>query len=136
MKLSGTYSVSQWEESAIRPDEDGKRVSKASVELHFIGDIEAKAFVEYLMFYTAFDEKDMHNSQAKYVGQIQIVGSVTGKVGSFALNDTGSFHGGLASSRVEIIPDSGTGELASISGVGSYFANAQGCNWELEVSFN
>ena len=135
MKLSGTYSVSKWEESSIRPDEYGKRASKASVELLFIGDIEAQAFVEYLMFYTTFDEKDMHNSQAKYVGQIQIVGTVNGKVGSFALKDSGSFHGGLASSRVEIIPDSGTGELASISGVGSYVANAQGCNWELEIDF-
>ena len=100
----------------------------------FAGEIEGTAHVEYFMFYTAFDEKDMHNSQAKYVGQIQIVGNVKGKVGSFALTDSGSFQGGLASSQVEIIADSGTNELASISGFGSYVANAQGCSWELEVS--
>ena len=135
MKLVGTYSVSKWDESPIRPDVDGMRTTQVSAQFLFTGEIEGTAHVEYFMFYTAFDEKDMHNSQAKYVGQIQIVGTVEGKVGSFALTDTGSFHGGLASSRVEIIVDSGTNELSSISGVGSYVANAQGCSWELDVNF-
>lgn len=135
MKLSGAYSVSKWDESPIRPDVDGMRTTQVSAQFLFTGEIEGMAHVEYFMFYTAFDEKDMHNSQAKYVGQIQIVGTVKGKVGSFALTDAGSFHGGLASSRVEIIVDSGTNELASISGVGSYVANAQGCSWELVVNF-
>ena len=135
MKLSGTYSVSKWDESPIRPDVDGMRATRVSAQFLFAGEIEGTAQVEYFMFYTAFDEKNIHNSQAKYVGQIQIVGTVKGKVGSFALTDSGNFQGGLASSRVEIISDSGTDELASISGVGSYVANAQGCSWELEVNF-
>ena len=135
MKLSGTYSVSKWDESPIRPDVDGMRTTQVSAQFLYAGEIEGTAHVEYLMFYTAFDEKDMHNSQAKYVGQIQIIGTVKGKAGSFALTDSGSFQGGLASSRVEIIVDSGTNELASISGVGSYVANAQGCSWELDINF-
>ena len=133
MKLIGTYSVSKWDESPIRPDVDGMRATRVSAQFLFAGEIEGTAHVEYFMFYTAFDEKDMHNSKAKYVGQIQIVGTVKGKMGSFVLTDSGSFHSGLASSKVEIIADSGTDELASISGVGSYVANAQGCSWELEV---
>ena len=134
MKLFGTYSVSKWDESPIRPDVDGMRATRVSAQFLFAGEIEGTAHVEYIMFYTTFDEKGMHNSQAKFVGQIQIVGTVKGKVGSFALTDSGSFQGGLASSQVEIIADSGTDELASISGVGSYVANAQGCSWELEVN--
>ena len=134
MKLFGTYSVSKWDESPIRPDVDGMRATRVSAQFLFAGEIEGTAHVEYIMFYTTFDEKGMHNSQAKFVGQIQIVGTVKGKVGSFALTDSGSFQGGLASSHVEIIADSGTDELASISGVGSYVANAQGCSWELEVN--
>ena len=135
MKLSGTYSVVKWDETPIRPDSDGMRSTRASVELLFAGDIDAKALVEYIMFYTKFDEKDMHNSQAKYVGHIQIVGNVKGKVGSFAMTDSGSFQGGLASSQVEIIASSGTGDLSKTSGFGSYQADSQGCKWELELEF-
>lgn len=111
------------------------RTTRASVEFLFTGDIEGTALVEYLMFYTAFDEKDMHNSQAKYVGQIEIIGNVKGKAGSFALTDSGSFQGGIASSEVEIITGSGTGELSSISGLGSYLADSKGCRWELDAQF-
>lgn len=135
MKLSGTYSVSQWEETPIRPDVDGMRATRVSAQFLFAGQIEGTAHVEYLMFYTAIDEKDMHKSQATYVGHIKIVGNVKGMVGSFALTDSGSFQGGLASSQVEIIAGSGTDELSTISGLGNYSADAQGCRWELELEF-
>ena len=135
MKLSGTYSVSQWEETPIRPDVDGMRATRVSAEFLFAGEIEGTAQVEYLMFYTAFDEKDMHNSQARYVGHIKIVGNVKGKIGSFALTDSGSFESGFARSEVEIIIGSGTGELHSISGLGSYLADSNGSRWELELEF-
>lgn len=135
MKLVGTYSVAKWDESPIRPDVDGMRVTRASVEFVFVGDIQGQAIVEYLMFYTNFDENDMHNSQAAYVGQIKIVGTVKEKSGSFALTDSGGFQGGVASSNVEIISGSGTGELSSISGTGSYVADATGCRWELDLEF-
>ena len=135
MKLSGAFSVSKWEESPIRPDADGMRATRVSAEFLFTGEIEGAAHVEYLMFYTVFDEKNMHNSQARYVGQIEIVGSVKGRSGSFALANSGSFEGGLARSEMEIIIGSGTGELASISGLGSYLADTNGSRWELELEF-
>ena len=135
MKLSGTYSVSKWEETPIRPDVDGMRSTRVSAEFLFAGEIEGSAHVEYLMFYTAFDEKDMHNSQARFVGHIKIIGTAKGKSGSFVLTDSGSFKGGLARSEVEIITGSGTGELYSISGFGSYVADTQGCRWELDLEF-
>lgn len=135
VKLVGTYSVSKWEETPIRPDEDGMRATRVSAEFLFAGEIEGTAHVEYLMFYTAFDEKDMHNSQARYVGHLKIIGTTKGKSGSFALTDSGSFQGGLASSEVEIITGSGTSDLHSISGSGSYAADSQGCRWELELDF-
>ena len=135
MKLSGAYSVSKWEESPIRPDADGLRATRVSAEFLFTGEIEGAAHVEYLMFYTVFDEQNMHNSQARYVGQIEIIGTVKGKTGSFALADSGSFEGGLARSEVEIIIGSGTGELHSISGLGSYLADSSGSRWELELEF-
>ena len=135
MKLSGTYSVSKWEETPIRPDVNGMRATRVSAEFLFAGELEGAAHVEYLMLYTAFDENDMHSSQATYVGHIKVVGTAKGKSGSFTLTDSGSFKSGLARSEVEIITGSGTDEFNSISGLGSYLADSSGSRWELELEF-
>jgi hypothetical protein len=133
MKLSGTYSVIKWDEKPYRPDENGRRSTRTSAEFAFAGDITGTAFVEYLMFYSFFNESDMHKSQAQYVGQIKVVGDIKGKCGSFVLSDTGSFDAGVATSEVDIISGSGTGELISIIGLGSYQADQNGCHWEMDV---
>ena len=135
MKLSGSFSVSKWEESPIRPDADGMRATRVSAEFLCAGEIEGTAHVEYLMFYTVFDEANMHNSKAKYVGQMKMICTLKGKSGSFALTNSGSFEGGIARSVVEIITGSGAGDLPTISGFGSYVADTQGCLWELELEF-
>ena len=133
MKISGTYTPVKWDEVDLQVIDGRMKSTKASVEFQFGGDIEALATVEYLMYYTSFDPADLHKSQAQYVGQIRIVGTLQGKTGSFALNDSGTFTGGIANSQITIIEGSGTEELASISGSGKYSADQSGCSWELEI---
>jgi hypothetical protein len=133
LRLSGTYSVSKWDEVPYRPDQDGIRYTKTSAKFVFTGDIEGFAFVEYLMFYSFFDEVDMHKSVAQYVGHLKIEGKIKEKSGSFVLTDSGTFEDGVASSDVDIITGSGTGELRGIIGLGSYQADEKGCRWELDV---
>jgi hypothetical protein len=135
MKLSGTYSVSKWDETAYRPDQDGMRYTKTSAKFAFSGDIVGFAYVEYLMLYSFFDETDMHKSVAQYVGHLKIEGDVKGKSGSFVLTDSGTFDGGIASSEVDIITGSGTGDLKGIVGLGTYQTDEKGCKWELDVQF-
>lgn len=135
MKLSGTYSVSKWDENSYLPDQDGMRFSRTSAEFTFEGDIEGIANVEYLMFYSYFNPDDMHKSVANYVGHLKIDGKVKGKPGSFVLTDSGNFEAGVASSEVDILIGSGTGDLEGIVGLGTYQADAKGCRWELDVQF-
>lgn len=134
MKISGTYTPTKWDEVDYLIVSESIKSTRASVEFQFVGDIEGLATVEYLMFYTSFDPAHLHESQAHYVGQIRIIGTLQGKAGSFALNDSGTFSAGVANSRIEIIPRSGTGELSEISGEGSYSADQNGCTWEMEVN--
>lgn len=134
MRLYGTYVPSKWDEETIEVIEDRMKLTRVSAEFVFEGDIEGLAKVEYLMFYSSFDPADMHNSKAQYVGQIQIVGKLKGKAGSFVVSDAGSFVGGVANSDLSIIAGSGTDELSGISGVGEYTADQKGCTWEMEVS--
>ena len=133
MRISGGYSVTKWDEHPYQLIEERMKLTKASVELEFNGDIEGTAFVEYLMLYTSFDSEDMHKSRAQYVGQLRIVGRMKGKSGSFILSDVGAFESGTASSKVKIIPQSGTQEFVGISGSGTYTADQAGCSWELDV---
>ena len=134
MRLYGTYTPAMWDETTIEVIEDHKQLTRVTAEFTFEGDIEGIAKVEYLMFYSSFDPEDMHKAHAQYVGQIQIVGMLNGKSGSFVVTDTGTFIGGVATSELSIIAGSGTGELTGISGVGEYAADQKGCTWEMEVS--
>ena len=122
-----------WEEAPYRPDENGRRFTRTSAQFAFVGDIVGVAYVEYLMFYSAFDPLDMHKSQAQYVGQIKLEGSLKGKSGSFVMTDIGTYEAGVASSEVDIILGSGSGELSNIVGLGSYQADKKGCRWELDI---
>ena len=67
MKLSGTYTVGKWDETPYDVIEDRMKVTRASVEYAFSGDIEGTAKVEYQMFYKSFDDKDPHKAHAEYV---------------------------------------------------------------------
>ncbi len=134
MRIYGTYTPTKWDEVTIDVIEDRMKLTRATVEYAFSGDLEGVAKVEYLMFYSSFDPEDMHKSQAQYVGQIWIIGELQGKTGSFVVTDNGTYNGGVAVSELSIIQGSGTGELSNINGIGEYAADHRGCTWEMEVS--
>jgi len=134
MRITSTYTPKKWEEKPYEIIENRMKSTKATVEFAFSGDIEGNANVEYLMFYSSFDPKDPHKAKAQYVGLMKITGKLKGKSGSFALIDNGIFESGVAKSKVTVIPESGTGELSSITGSGSYRADQGGCSLELDVA--
>ena len=135
MKAKGTYTVKKWEEVSYQQIAPEKKMTKASVEYTFSGEIEGKATVEYLMFYSHFDPKDQHKSSASYVGLIYFEGTLMGKAGSLVLEDKGTFEGGAAKSALQIVNGSGTGQLEGIHGTGMYLANREGFHIELEYNF-
>ena len=135
MKAKGTYTVKKWEESTYQQMTPEKKMTKASVEYGFSGEIEGRGLVEYLMFYAHVDPKDQHKSSASYVGLIYFDGTLSGKPGSFVLEDNGTFEGGAAKSTLRIAKGSGTGQLDGIYGDGTYLANQEGFHIELEYNF-
>jgi hypothetical protein len=135
MKAKGTYTVKKWEELIYQQLTPEKKMTKASVEYTFSGEIEGKASVEYLMFYSHSDPKDQHKSTASYVGLIYFDGRLLGKPGSLVLEDNGTFEGGAAKSALRIAKGSGAGQLEGIHGIGVYLANREGCHIELEYDF-
>ena len=56
------------------------------------------------------------DGSAGYVAMEHVTGALDGMSGSFALQHAGTMHGGESVLSIAVVPGSGTGELAGISG--------------------
>jgi hypothetical protein len=135
MRAVATYTVKRWEETTYLQISPRTKLTRATVEFAFSGDMEGMGFVEYLMFYRHFDAKDQHKSRASYVGLMRFEGVVAGRSGSFIMKDTGAFEGGAAVSVLQIDAESGTGRLEGITGSGLYRADQKGFHFEMDFNF-
>jgi hypothetical protein len=134
MRAKATYAVSKWDESTLDQISATTKMTKASVEYSFSGELQGKAKVEYLMFYRHFDLNDQHRARASYTGLVRFEGTLAGKAGSFVMQDSGTFEGGAAVSALQIHDGSGTGSLAGISGTATYRADREGCHFEIDYN--
>ena len=57
---------------------------------------------------------------ASFTGFEKVVGSSGGRRGSFVLRHTRSYDGEKATAEYEVVPGSGTNELAGLSGTGGF----------------
>ena len=110
-----TFQITGWDEKTYQEIEGSAKLSHAKVTQSYSGAIEGTSSIEYLMSYTV-------QGTATFVGLERVSGTVDGKTGTFVLQHTGDFSEGIARSSWSIIPGSGTGELASLRGSGSYVA--------------
>ena len=134
MQAIADYTPTKWDEKPYLSISGNQKMTKASVEMVFTGPMQGKAAVEWLMYYSDFDEKDPHKAVAKYVGLIRFEGKLDGKTGSFVMEDQGEYEAGKARSVSTIITGSGTGELKSIRGDAKSMATPKTCSIELNYS--
>lgn len=132
MKANGTFTVKKWDEETYKEVSSEMKMTKAAVEYVFEGEADGIASVEYLMFYKYFDPNDQHKSSAIFVGLFMFSGKLSGKEGSFVMEENGVFKNGAVSSTFRIINGSGLEELKQISGTGHYLANQDGSRFEFD----
>ena len=92
-------------------EQDGIKLNRNMVRKEYSGDILGKSESQMVAAYTATP------GSAGYVAIEHFTGSVGGKSGSFVLQHHGLMERGEAALTVTVVPDSGTGELAGISGM-------------------
>ena len=85
-------------------------VGRVILDKQYHGDLEATSQGQMLSFMT-----DTEGS-AGYVAIEQVTGSLDGREGTFALQHDGVMTRGDGQLSIRVVPDSGTGELAGISG--------------------
>ena len=124
--LHGDFQISSWDENAYH-ELEGRRLTRASVSQRFDGDIAGDGAAEWLMAYQA-------DGTARFVGLQLVDGEVAGRRGTFVLETSGEFDGGMARWEASVVPGSPTGELAELRGRGRFEApHGSEASYELEV---
>ena len=86
------------------------KLARMSIDKVFHGDLEATSKGEMLSAGTVV------KGSAGYVAIEHISGKLKGRSGSFVMQHNGIMNRGVPQLSVTVVPDSGTGELAGISG--------------------
>jgi hypothetical protein len=105
-QASGTFEVKM----PNAADDKGAAIGRFSLDKRFHGDLEGTSKGEMLAVNTAV------TGSAGYVAMEQVTGTLNGRTGTFALQHTGTMTRGAPELSVTVVPDSGTGELAGLSG--------------------
>jgi hypothetical protein len=105
----GTFEVSM--KPLSTPEESpGATLGRMSLDKQFAGDLQAVGKGEMLTAMTST------KGSAGYVAIERVTGSLQGRQGSFVFQHTGTMNRGAQQLSITVVPDSGTDELAGISG--------------------
>ncbi|MDD9955311.1 MAG: DUF3224 domain-containing protein [Anaerolineaceae bacterium] len=115
MHASVTFRILGRDEEAFDEPEDGPTLTRAQIRKSFEGDLVATGVLMYAMTY-------LDDENASFLGFEKVVGTLGGRTGSFVLRHTGVYDGEQARASCEVVPGSGTGELAGLSGSGGFAA--------------
>ena len=89
---------------------DGVSLGRTSIDKRFSGDLDATSKVEMLSAGTPVQ------GSAGYVAIERVTGTLKGRAGSFVLQHSGTMKRGQPSLVITVVPDSGLGALAGLSG--------------------
>jgi hypothetical protein len=116
---SGAFSFTGWEEATYSEASEGSKLAAAKVTNDFHGTIEGQGTLTYVLTY-------LPDGEAVFTGYEQISGSVDGRSGSFVLLHEGHVTNAtspsdfVVSTNVSVVPGSGSGALAQLTGSGSF----------------
>jgi hypothetical protein len=105
----GTFDV-KMNPQAMAGAGEGSRLARFSLEKRYQGDLEATAAGEMLAAGSS------EPTSAGYVAVEEVRGTLHGRRGSFTLQHSGTMSRGVGTLTVTVVPDSGTEELAGLTG--------------------
>ena len=109
-KVTGEFNVKLNPIEGYAKGIDGVNLGRMSIDKTFTGELDATSTGEMLSAMTATQ------GSAGYVAIEQVVGTLAGLQGSFVLQHFGTMDKGQDSLILNVVPDSGSNELAGLSG--------------------
>jgi Protein of unknown function (DUF3224) len=111
---TGTFEITGMHEDPWHQEDDGPRLTHAGGTQRFSGDLTGDGAVEWLACYV--------DGGARLVGLQRIDGKLADRDGSFVIEATSDHDGQQSSGSWRILDGTGSGELAGISGRGTFSA--------------
>jgi len=108
--VSGTFEISLKPLESYAEGIDGVKLGRMSIDKTFSGPLSAVSKGEMLNALLPVE------GSAGYVALEQVIGELEGKKGSFVLQHYGIMHSQGQQLTLEVLANSGTGELSSLSG--------------------
>jgi hypothetical protein len=109
MHASGTFEV-KLNPLLTHDGAEGSSLGRMSIDKQFRGDLDATSKGEMLSAGTSI------KGSAGYVAIERVSGALHGKTGTFVLQHSGTMTRGAPELSITVVPDSGTGQLAGLSG--------------------
>ena len=109
LRASGPFDVKMTPEAADA-EEEGSALGRMALAKTYQGDLEATARGTMLTAGTSVE------GSGAYVAVERVSGTLHGRRGTFALQHIGTMNRGEPSLSITVVPDSGTGELAGLTG--------------------
>ncbi|MGL4474036.1 MAG: DUF3224 domain-containing protein [Shewanella sp.] len=126
--LNGVFQITGWDEKPYLEHDDGSKQSLAKISQSYSGDLEGSSEIQYLMSYQS-------DGSAIFVGFETVTAKIHGKSGSFDIQHTGKFEAGIATSHLEVVPNSGKSELSHVSGKG-FFKSGENSQAKYQLTIN
>lgn len=123
-----TFACTRWNEEPYSEIEGGAKLSRAHVTNTLEGGIVGTSELEYLLMYVS---EEFGTS----VGYDRIEGTIDGRTGSFCVREDGTFDDTTISAELTIVKGTGIGDLAGITGRGSY-KTIHGMNESAKITFS
>lgn len=110
MIVTGKFDVKLQPLQPYSQGDNGINFGRMSINKNFDGELSAVSNGEMVSAMTPV------KGSAGYVAVEQVIGTLSGKKGSFVLQHFGAIDKGKNYLNIEVVPDSGTDELKGISG--------------------
>ena len=127
-RATGRFEVTLVPQATEGFDEGGA-LGRMTIVKAYTGDIVGTSNGQMLVAMSAV------KTSAAYVAVERVSGTVHGKRGTFAMHHTGVMNRGTPSLAVVIVPDSGTEELAGITGTLNIIIEKGVHSYELDYDF-
>lgn len=122
-RASGTFEVKLAPQAGHEP-----ALGRMTIDKEFHGDLEAVSKGEMLAAMTAVE------GSAGYVAMERVSGTLHGRRGTFVLQHSGTMNRGAPQLVVTVVPDSGTDELAGLSGTMRIIVEGGKHSYELDYT--
>lgn len=115
--VDATFEVRSWDEEPFDTAAGASKLTRASVQKNYAGDIDGTSATEWLMSYN-------NDGSATFVGLERIRGKIGAHKGTLVLQHVGEFRDGSAKATLAVV--GGTDELGQAAGGGDFLADPAG----------